>query len=195
MVNKVDFNIEIDKQAILRDLKFVENTESYKNANEFFEELSEIIINKMKLRCLYSIIDKWDFPLNEIIGSKTDKIVICFLSSDDKIGNVVNEYIKEGAYLKGYLLNEIATYVIFNTSNKLNEIIKDRLLEMGLVLRKRYSPGDDGLDLKYLQVLLDALKKEVPIDASLTENYMIIPEKSLLYFGGPRRLGIIVKIA
>ncbi|MDD4779631.1 MAG: hypothetical protein PHT02_03335 [Tissierellia bacterium] len=189
MVNKFDIDIKINKEILFEKLKFIKNTESYKNADEIFGELSQIIIDNMKLTCLYSVVDDInDLPLFKIIDCKINKIVICFLSSNDIISHIINDFINEGSYLKGYLLNEIATYVIFNTSNEMNKEIKRKLLALGYALTKRYAPGDGGVELKYQQVILDTLKKDVNIDVHLTENYMIVPEKSMTYFFGALKI-------
>lgn len=188
MVNIIDIDIEINKEAIFKNLKFIENTESYKNADEVFDELAQLIIENINLISLYSVVDnRSEFPLGKDMNKEMQKIVLCFLSSNDKISSMVNDFINEGFYLKGYLLNEMATYVIFNSSNEMNKVIKKKLLELGYILTKRYAPGDDGLGLKYQQIILDTLKKHVYIDAYLTENYMIVPEKSMMYFFGAKK--------
>jgi len=54
-------------------------------------------------------------------------------------------------------------------------------------LTKRYAPGDGYFELKYQETVLDALKKKVNIEANITEGYMIVPEKSLLYLYGAEK--------
>ena len=190
MVNILDIDVEINKEKILRNLKFIENTEGYKNAGEIFDELALLIRENMNLISMYSIADnRGEFPLGKDMSEEIQKIVLCFLSSNNNINSMVNDFINEGAYLKGYLLNEMAAHVIFNSSNEMNKVIKKKLLDLGYILTKKYAPGDAGLELRYQKIILDTFKKYVHIDAYLTENYMLVPEKSMMYFFGAKKVG------
>jgi len=186
IVNVLNLEPQINKDRIYNSLHLVENTASYKCADDAFQELSQIIRKNMKITSLYNIVDYTSIiPFEEIGGCTSfEKYVFCFISSKDDINNIVNDMMSGGDYLKGYLLNEIATDVIFNAANEMNKIIKENALKSGYKLTKRYAPGDGVLDLKHQQTILDTLKKEVNIDAYLTESYMIVPEKSMLYLFG-----------
>lgn len=195
MVNVLNLEVQINKERIYKNLHLVENTISYKCADDAFLELSQIIRDNMKLTCVYNIVDNiFDFPFKEIESyTSWKKYVFCFISSKDNINNIVNDMMSVGDYLRGYLLNEIATDVIFNASNEMNIIIKREVFKLGYKLTKRYAPGDGVLDLIHQQTILDALKKEVHIDAYLTKSYMIVPEKSMLYLFGAENIGKEIK--
>lgn len=186
MVNVLKFEIKINKKRIYKNLHLVENTASYNCAEDYFYELTQVIRNNMKITCLYNIIDnKLDFAFDDIeCCLMWKKCVLCFISSHDCISDIVNDMISSGDYLKGYLLNEIATDVIFNCSNEMNKKIKEEVLKTGYKLTRRYAPGDGILGLNHQQTIFDALKKEVHIDAYLTESFMIVPEKSMMYLFG-----------
>jgi len=189
MVNVLNLEPQVNKDRIYNKFHLVENTTSYKCADDAFQELSRIIRKNMKITSLYSIVDDTFGIQFEEIGGYTSwqKYVLCFISSKDDINSIVNDMMSAGDYLKGYLLNEIATDVMFNAANEMNKIIKENALKSGYKLTKRYAPGDGVLDLKHQQTILDALKKEVNIDAYLTESYMIVPEKSMLYLFGAEK--------
>ena len=52
-------------------------------------------------------------------------------------------------------------------------------------LTRRFSPGEQELDLEYQSVLLDAFRGIPSLShVRLTESYMLYPEKSMLYLFG-----------
>lgn len=186
MVNILNPEVEINKERIYKNLHIVENTESYNCTEDCFFELSQIIKDNMKLTCIYDIVD-YSFVAHDYETERFatwDKCVLCFASSNDEISNIVKDMMSSGDYLKGYLLNEIATDVLFNCSDKMNKIIKEEVTKLGCKLTKRFAPGDGILSLNYQNTILEALKKDVCIDAHLTETYMIVPERSMLYLYG-----------
>nr|WP_312579498.1 hypothetical protein [Sedimentibacter sp.] len=182
MVYNLDIEYTIDKIKIFKRLHIEENTETYKNADSYFIGLYNIVRKNMKITALYTIVDSFNLEYKEL--DRFEKYVLCFISAKDDLSNISNNMMSSGEYLKGYLINEMATDVIFNVSNKMNSIIREQTKKLGCELSKRFAPGDDGLQLKHQKTILEYLKKEVDIDASLSEEYMIIPGISLLYLYG-----------
>lgn len=182
MVYLLDIEHKVDKLKIFKRLHIVENTETYNSADDDFEKLYNIIIENMNLTVLYSIVDSFDLGYKEL--DRFGKYVLCFISSKDDLSNIVNNMMSSGEYLKGYLLNEMATDIIFNVSNEMNNIIREKIKKLGYKLTKRFAPGDGALELKHQKTILDFLKREVEVEAYITENYMIVPERSLLYLYG-----------
>lgn len=182
MINLLDIEYTVNKIKIFKRLHIEENTEVYKNADCDFVELYNIIRENIMLTVLYSIVDSFDLEYKEL--DRFEKYVLCFISAKDDLNNIVNNMMSSGEYLKGYLLNEMATDVIFNVSNKMNSIIRERTKKLGYKLSKRFTPGDGDLPLERQGTILDFLKKEVDIKVHITENHMIVPEKSLLYLYG-----------
>lgn len=186
MVYKLNIEHKIEKKKFFMKLHIEENTETYRNADDVFMELFEIIKNNMKLTVLYSIVPAFELGFKKL--DECENYVLCFISSKDEISSIVNDMMSSGSYLKGYLLNEMATGVIFNASNDLNNIIKEKSKELNCKLSKRIAPGDDDVDMKHQKTILDFLKKELFIDAYLTDSYMIVPQKSLLYLYGLEKI-------
>lgn len=186
MVYKLNIEHKIEKKKFFKKLHIDENTETYRNADDAFMELYEIIINNMKLTVLYSIVPAVDLGLKKL--DEYEKFVLCFVSSKDDISSIASDMMSSGGYLKGYLLNEMATDVIFNASNHLNNIIIEKSKELNCKLSKRIAPGDGDIDMKHQKTILDLLKNELFIDAYLTDGYMIVPQKSLLYLYGLEKI-------
>lgn len=186
---KFNLTPNINKHNIFKKLHISENTESYKNADGFFDELNNILKENMNITVVYAVVEKSELKIDLVLNNNENttnfvKYVICFVSSKDEINNKVNDMMSSGNYLKGYLLNEMSSDVIFNCSNELNKIIKSEFNHQGLILSKRYAAGDEPINLKYQKTILNLLKSKINVNANLTENYMIMPEKSLLYFYG-----------
>lgn len=182
MINILSLKTIINKERLYKKLHITEGTEAFKNAESVFNELSQIIISNMKLTALYMTDSSLD--INFEIPDKYEKYVICFISSDDNISEISHEMISSGNYMMGYLLYEIASDVIFNTSNEMDKTIREEAARNGYKLSKRYAPGDGTVNLDLQNKLLDVLKKETKIDAYLNEAQVLIPERSLLYMHG-----------
>ena len=180
VVNKLSLRPNINKDKFFKRLHIIEGTEAFKSADCVYEELIELLSAKMQLNALYVVTESLE--LARIIDY--NKFVLFFISSKDNINNVVNEMMSKGEYLKGYLLNEMSTYAIFNASNEMNEIIRLQVSKSGYVLSKRYAAGDDEIHLKNQGVILNELKRHVSLNVSINHEYVIVPAKSLLYFCG-----------
>lgn len=182
MVYKLNIEHKIEKKKFFKKLHINDNTETYRNADDAFMELYDIIKNNMKLTALYSIVPAFDLGYNKL--DECEQYVICFISSKDDISSIVNDMMLSGNYLMGYLLYEMATDVIFNASNEMNNIIREKSKDLCCKLSERIAPGDGEIDMKHQKTILDFFKKELFVDAYLTDDYMIVPQKSLLYLYG-----------
>jgi cobalamin-dependent methionine synthase I len=61
--------------------------------------------------------------------------------------------------------------------------LNSQMAKQGRKLTTRYSPGYGDLDLSAQKVIYDALKLE-KIGISITDRYLLIPEKSVLAIAG-----------
>lgn len=180
VVNKLNLKPNIDKDKLFKRLNIIEGTEAFKSADCIYEELIELLGTIMQLKALYVVTESLDIA--RIVDY--NKFILCFVSSKDEINDVINEMMSNGEYLKGYLLNEMSTYAIFNASNEINEIIKLQVCKSGYALSKRYAAGDDGIHLKNQDIILNELKRHVSLNVSINHEHVLIPMKSLLYFYG-----------
>lgn len=181
-----EFNVQINKEAIYRRLHLEENTESFRNAEGYFDHICDIIKENMKPAGFYCVVSTSSEPSIEKIAAKTgiSYWALCLISSRDNIADSVNLMMSSGEYLKGYLLNEAAADAFFNASCQLNHMADMSLRSMGLIKTRRYAPGDGFVDLKHQEDLLNVLKKHVETDVCLNEFHVLIPERSMLYMFG-----------
>lgn len=177
------FNVQINKEGIYRRLRLEENTSSFKNAEECFDDICDIVKKNMSLTGFYCIVNTSSEPSFEEIKALTgiSDWVLCFISSNDTITDIANNMMSSGEYLKGYLLNETAVDAFFNASGQLNHMVDTSLRLMGYRMAERYAPGDGVLDLRHQATLLNVLKKHVKLCAYLNECHVLVPERSMLY--------------
>jgi hypothetical protein len=176
---------QIDKDKIYRRLHIAEGSEVRKYSELVFDELVEIIKNVMNLYSIYIESDKFELGNDEL--DSCESYVLCFISSSEKTGLIANEMMENGDYLKGFLINEMASEAIFEESNELNDRLRKELFKSGFRLTRRYAPGDN-IDIKYQKTILDEIKKTVQVDAHVNEYCAVVPEKSLLYLFGLEEL-------
>jgi len=172
-----------DKDRIFRQLHLNENENVTKYTHQVFPKLIQFAQENLEITTCYNIQENnAHFGLPNIDCCKY--IVLCFCSCSEKINLFIDKLIRNNGFLDGFLLNHISNEILFNASNQMNTQLENTLIQLGLRLTKRYSPGEGKIDLQFQQNILRGLKAETPIEASLTENYMIDPEKSMLYYFG-----------
>ncbi len=89
-----------------------------------------------------------------------------------------------GDFLEGYILNDLANEVLFNASNAMNRRLYNEFKAQGYHLSTRLTPGENHLSMEYQAQFLSLLTQGEPFPATLTEHYMLQPEKAMLYAYG-----------
>lgn len=172
-----------DKDRIFRQLHLKEEENATKYIHQAFPRLIQATKDNLEITTCYSIQDNEpSFLLPKIDCCK--HLVVCFCSCSSKIDLYIQELLESDEFLDGFLINHISNEVFFNASNQMNTQLEQAINQLGLKLTKRHSPGEDNIDMKHQQTLLGLIKEETGIKASLTEHFMIEPEKSMLYYFG-----------
>ena len=83
-----------------------------------------------------------------------------------------------------YILNDLANEVLFNASNAMNRRLYNEFKAQGYHLSTRLTPGENHLSMEYQAQFLSLLTQGEPFPATLTEHYMLQPEKAMLYAYG-----------
>ncbi|WP_322173723.1 vitamin B12 dependent-methionine synthase activation domain-containing protein [Acutalibacter caecimuris] len=90
--------------------------------------------------------------------------------------------------VKRYSLTELAMLPVVQAvsaayieyyADKVQQQLNDSITQQGLYLRPRYSPGYGDFSLSYQRFLFNALQISKQIGVSLTENFLMIPFKSI----------------
>ncbi len=183
MTGKVVANISIDKNRVYRRLHIKDGTTAYDYTENVFETLCDIAKNTMEISNLYCIKDNnFSFGVEEL--DKCEKIVFCYSSAANSIIDAIESFMEKDEYLESYILNDLSNEIIFNGSREMNNEIYNLTKSMGYNLTGRYSPGENEMSLELQEKVLKIFKDEFDVNAHLTENYMLYPEKSMLYFFG-----------
>ncbi|KNZ43609.1 hypothetical protein [Acetobacterium bakii] len=172
-----------DKDRIFRQLHLKENENATKYTHQVFPKLIKLAKENLKITTCYSI-RKNITHLNLPNIDCCKYVVSCFCSCSNKINEVIEDLIQKNEFLDGFLLNHISNEILFNASNQMNTQLENTINYLGLRLTKRHSPGENNIDLQVQENILRNLKDETNLEVSLTENYMLEPEKSMLYYFG-----------
>ena len=178
------------KERIFRRLKILpENENVYEYANEVFPRLEEIARAEVELLCGYTVIPN-TLELDSPEMDSCDLLAVCLAGCTDRIVNKVSAMMDEGEYLEGYILNDLANEILFNASDDMNCQLYEELRQQGYRLTSRFTPGENHLALEHQRTFLAILKEKKPdLPVTLTEHYMLQPEKAMLYaYGGGKHL-------
>lgn len=178
------------KERIFQRLKILpENENVYEYANEIFPRLEEIARAEVELLCGYTVIPN-TLELDSPEMDSCDLLAVCLAGCTDRIVNKVSAMMDEGEYLEGYILNDLANEILFNASDDMNCQLYEELRRQGYRLTSRFTPGENHLALEHQRTFLNILKEKKPdLPLTLTEHYMLQPEKGMLYaYGGGKHL-------
>lgn len=172
-----------DKDRIFRQLHLTENENVTKYTHQIFPKLIQLTQENLEITTCYSIQEN-----NKHLGLPNidccKYAVLCFCSCSEKINLLIDDLFRNNDFLDGFLLNHISNELLFNASNQMNSQLENTLIQLGLRLTKRHSPGEDKINLEFQENILRGLSAETPIRARLTETHMLEPEKSMLYYFG-----------
>jgi len=111
--------------------------------------------------------------------------VVCLSSCSEAIVDTITELLNGGDYLEGYILNDMISEILFNASDQMNRAIAEELALAGRRLTRRFSPGEGGMELSWQAALLACFREDHALDyIRLTDTFMLVPEKSMLYLFG-----------
>ena len=175
--------LRINKTIIFDRMRVAKTSNMYHKVSEIFDECLTNIEHLIHYQAVYVIEDN-DHQINYESLSDSEKIVYCFVTIGEEICTRVNQIFDEKDYLKGYILNEIANEIVMDATDQLYFHIKRIVKKDNYNLSKRYSPGECSFDMSYQRTILAHLEKYDEIKASLTDAYMIYPEKSTLFVYG-----------
>mgnify|MGYP000881328758 CR=1 FL=1 len=179
MIHLIKAEYMIDKDKLFQRLKIKKDSSASKVAEKTFKKLLRIIDENLELTNIYMLKEKtFKFDFYEL--DNCQQHVYCFSSASDKIVRKIDDLMNNKEYFEAYMVNDI----VFNASAYMDQRIKQDISSKGLQLGKKAFPGENGLDFKHQKSILDLLKKNIEIDAELTESYMIKPEKSMIYVFG-----------
>lgn len=146
--------LKYDKNRIFTRLKLRADPNTNAYAESIFPYLVELLRENIELVLAYNITDN-DLTIASPELSSCDMLAVCYCGATQKIVDCVDDLMAKSDFLEGYILNDLANEVLFNASNAMNRRLYNEFKAQG-----------------------------EPFPATLTEHYMLQPEKAMLYAYG-----------
>ncbi len=175
--------LKINKPLVFERMRVSQTSKIYHKVNQLYENLVPIVKQLVDYQAVYAL-EESTLVFEDALLNDCTHHVFCFVTVGQPICDEVNRLFEVSNFLEGYILNEMANEVILDATNQLYAHLKTNLKAQGLILTKRYSPGECHLSMDYQKTILGVLQKYSSIQASLTSAFMIKPEKSTLFLYG-----------
>lgn len=176
--------LEFDKDRIFSRLKLREDENVNRYCEEVFPQLVETMRENLELLLAYTVTDN-DLNIASPELGNCDLLVVCYCGATQKIVDCIENLMDVRCdFLEGYILNDLANEVLFNASNAMNRRIYTEMKAKGYHLTSRMTPGENHLGMEYQAQLLSLLTQGEPFPVTLTEHFMLRPEKAMLYAYG-----------
>lgn len=175
---------EYDKERIFTRLKLRESENTSAYAEEIFPKLEAMLGEQLELLLAYTVTDNDLTTIASPELSSCDLLAVCYCGATQRIVDCVEELMANGDFLEGYILNDLSNEVLFNASNAMNRQLYQELKARGYHLGTRLTPGENHLSMELQAQFLALLTQGEPFPATLTDHYMLKPEKAMLYAYG-----------
>lgn len=184
MVYFADITPHYDRSRIFRRLHIQPDTTAYRYAGAAFPALERTARQQLCMTHCYAV-EEGAPPMGLPEVDRCRYRITCLSTCSESITKAISQLIDQGDFLEGYLLNDLVNEMLFDGSEQMNRQIAAAMKESNCHLTRRFSPGEQELDLEYQSVLLDAFRGIPSLShVRLTESYMLYPEKSMLYLFG-----------
>ena len=183
-------SLKIDKKEVLRYLGY--GTKSADdNINKIIDECIEILKNNAREDYIYEIFDA-SLEENVIIDDgltflgndikkhlvNCEKVAILGATLGREVDVLLRRYAKNEAS-KAIILHACATALIEGVCDNAEGEIKKKASENGYYITTRYSPGYGDLPLEHQTQIINMLKCDKKIGLTVTENFLLVPSKSV----------------
>lgn len=110
--------------------------------------------------------------------AQAEKIIVLAATIGETIAEEISSQFREGNYAKALLLDAAATVAVETAADQLETALQPSFAKEGYRFKRRFSPGYGDWEILAQPHML-ALSAAVRIGVSLTENYMLLPRKSI----------------
>lgn len=107
-----------------------------------------------------------------------EKILFFVCSAGNDISELSSGLLKGGDPARGYIYDQVGSFIADGAAGKLQNIVKEELTSQGVKITNRYSPGYCNWDVAE-QHLLFSLFPEPPSGVTLTQSTLMNPVKSV----------------
>ncbi|SET81827.1 hypothetical protein SAMN05660297_03603 [Natronincola peptidivorans] len=177
-----DIKVEINKAKVFQVISLKENSPAYKESNELYNALVKEIRSGIFPKVIYSFSDK----LEEKIAKGYDhseKSMYVIITLGREITDIIDNCFKENLYLKGFLANTMADTMLFQLAKIADQYIYDIAKKQYVNLTQKLSPGDN-IPIELQKMILQKIDPTGQLDISITDGYMLNPQKSSSWMYG-----------
>ncbi len=199
-----DIPLSINKDEVLRYLGYRKNkTQITNHISATIDELINESYTWLKPQGIFKTIPLTTKDNKRIITSHKNfyitapDVVNLFLGSDyltflavtlgESLDEKITCFFDQGEYTRATILDAIGSDGIEQLANKINHIVAQEAAQKGYQLTQRFSPGYGQWDITAQKDLLDLLDIQ-RIGISMTEHYMLNPQKSITAVIGWKRI-------
>ena len=182
---KSEFNpvFEINREAVHRRMRLKTGTPVYKAVQEVYDTCLRKTAACVMYQAVY-LLGKNDHRITQPDLDGCSELLYCFITIGQPVLDVIDGHFEDGRYLEGYLINEMANEAVMSASNQLYHHVKQVLHNRGCRMTQRFSPGECHLDLSCNKLVMEALESGFQVSATLTDQMMLNPPKSMLFLYG-----------
>ncbi len=192
-------DLAIDPEIIRVAIGYPQNHND-NHIDEIIEKVIRISKEKLEIKSGYKIyndieiypdrtgmkIDGKEFHTQKIITSqlrKAESVALFLCTIGPQMENWSNRLIKEGDFLKGYIVDAIASESVEQAMEQTHNHLEQHMLKEGLGITNRFSPGYCKWPVSDQHVLFSLLPPGF-CGITLTETSLMIPIKSVSGFIG-----------
>lgn len=180
------------KEEVLRYLGY-KNQKIQQSLNDLIDECIKEVQGYIKPKYIFEIYDikksKDKIELISSILTFRGKDIINHLKDSKKcvvmavtLGNDIDtkiRYYEKFNLTKALILDACATSAVENLCDKVQEDIKNKAKSINMGITFRYSPGYGDFSIDIQKDIISSLEANKKIGLSSTENYILIPRKSV----------------
>lgn len=187
MIKYVQTAVQYDRERVFRRLNIEPGTNVYDYALSAFPALETIVREKLRMVHGYTVLSH-PAPVGVPEVDDCAYQVVCLSSCSEEITAAIGQLLERGDYLEGYILNDLVNEILFSGSDQMNRRIAAELADADCRLTRQFAPGEGEMELSCQADLLAHFREDPALDhVHLTDSYMLIPEKSMLYLYGADR--------
>lgn len=168
------FELTIDFNDLTIDRREIEFTIGYRENKipEHFSEFVDEIIKELPTRCII----RAGYRILEIKKSEWVVLFVCTIGPEMEKWS--RQLLNNGDSVKGYLVDMIASITVESITDYLHDYIGELMLNRGLKITNRYSPGYCNWPVSEQHLLFSLLPPNF-CGITLTDSALMVPIKSI----------------
>ncbi len=172
-----EFQIELDRESVLRLMDCYPDSPVYEEAIEEYEELKPMMLDAVRPRGIICFgMVPVGYEVEDVIGVG-DQVIYSIVTIGDAASSMSSRFFEEGDYLKGMLADVMADSCVFAMEKDLRKYIKEVCDEKEIGISHRYEAPVD-IPMTYQLLAYEQASAKENLDMNITSGYMLDPLKS-----------------